>query len=224
MPDPRSVFGIWNLQRQPIVVTLGWGGYKVKSTILLARLQIAANTRSAICNLYLQAADDASPQPSGLFFMVIDYMMFATVGARLAPLSSLDEIAGFFLAASTNASHAPSRASTITQWFGGSLTDAACMLSPMFETLSSMPGVQKILALLPPVENMSLGTDRTTCFVCERALEPAEHCATAPLFSAKGCIKTVRLFQRKCSCCGAEHHMSYARGTSRVLSFELCRF
>ena len=150
--------------------------------------------------------------------------MFATVGARLAPLSSLDEIAGFFFAASTNASHAPSRASTIAQWLGGSLTDAACMLSPMLETLSSMPRVQKILALLPPVENMSLGTDRTTCVVCEGALEPAEHCATAPLFSAKGCIKTVRLFKRKCSCCGAEHHMSYARGTSRVLSFELCRF
>lgn len=113
-------------------------------------------------------------------------MLFANVGARLAPLSSLDEIAGFFLAASSNAPHAPSRASIIAQWLGASLTDAAFMLLPMLKTLSSMPRVQKILALLPPVENMSIGTDRTTCVVCEGALEPAEHCTTAPLISARG--------------------------------------
>ena len=65
-------------------------------------------------------------------------MLFANVGARLAPLSSLDEIAGFFLAASSNASHAPSRASIIAQWLGASLTDVACMLLPMLKTLSSM--------------------------------------------------------------------------------------
>ena len=199
------------------------GGDKVKLynelpfSSLVCRSKPTLYLQSAICICILQTTRVRTRRGN------MDYMVFATVGARLAPLSSLDEIAGFFLAASANAPHAPSRASTIAQWLGGSLTDAACMLSPMLETLSSMPRVQKILALLPPVENMSLGTDRTTRVVCEGALEPAEHCATAPLFSAKGCIKTVRLFKRKCSCCGAEHHMSYARGTSLVLSFELCR-
>ena len=141
---------------------------------------------------------------------------FASVGARLAPLTSLDEAAGFFFAAAANGPHTPSRASTVAQWLGGTLSNAACMLQPMLETLTTMPHVQKILALLPPVVNMALGTERTTCVLCEGALEPAEFCSTAPLFSARGCIKNVQLFKRKCSCCQAEHHLSYASGGLRL--------
>ena len=63
---------------------------------------------------------------------------------------------------------------------------------------------------------MALGTKRTTCVLCEGVLEPAEYCTTAPLLSAKGLIKQVKLFKRKCSCCKAEHHLSYATGGQRL--------
>ena len=159
----------------------------------------------------------------------MDYMVlvFATVGARLAPLSSLDEIAGFFFAASANAPNVPSCASTIAQRLGVSVTDAACMLSPMLETLSSMPRVQKILALLPPVENMSLGADRTTCVVCEGALEPAEQTARTLRYSTavlrQGLHQDRAALQEEVLV--LRRRTPYVvRGTSRVLAFELCRF
>jgi len=64
---------------------------------------------------------------------------------------------------------------------------------------------------------MSIGPNRDTCAVCEHGmLEPSEYCGTAPLLSAKGLVKQVRLFKRKCSCCHAEHHLSYATGGLRL--------
>ena len=47
-------------------------------------------------------------------------------------------------------------------------------------------------------------------------LAPAEHFTLAPLLSARGLIKKVRLFKRKCPCCEAEHHLSYATGGLRL--------
>ena len=67
---------------------------------------------------------------------------FASVGARLAPLTSLDEAARFFLAAAANGPHTPSRASTIAKWLGGTLSDAACMLQQMLKALTTMPHVR----------------------------------------------------------------------------------
>ena len=58
--------------------------------------------------------------------------------------------------------------------------------------------------MLPPCENMSIGPNRDTCAVCEHGmLEPSEYYTTAPLVSAKGLVKQVRLFKRKCSLTGA---------------------
>ena len=145
-------------------------------------------TESPICNLQSAFAGCRAVRKPSEFFRIDYYItsQFTAVGARLAPLTSLDEVARFFLAVSANAPNVPSRASTIAQWLGGHLSNAAGMLSLLLETLSSMPNVQRILAALPPAEKLPLGADRTTCVVWQGVLDPAEHCTTAPLFSAKG--------------------------------------
>ena len=138
-------------------------------------------------------------------------------GARIAPLTTLDEIAAFFHAAAAVGQAAPARATAIAQRLGGSLADAASMFASILPTLPSMPNVERLLSMLPPCENMSIGPNRDTCAVCEHGmLEPSEYCGTAPLLSAKGLVKQVRLFKRKCSCCHAEHHLSYATGGLRL--------
>ena len=138
-------------------------------------------------------------------------------GSRIAPLTTLDEIAAFFHAAAAVGQAAPARATAVAQRLGGSLADAASMFASILPTLPSMPNVERLLSMLPPCENMSIGPTRDTCAVCEHGmLEPAVYCATAPLFSSKGCIKKVRLFKRTCSCCQAVHHLSYATGGLRL--------
>jgi hypothetical protein len=57
----------------------------------------------------------------------------ASVSARLAPLTSLNEAPAFFLAPAVSGLHTPSRALTIAQWLGDTLSDAACMLQPMLQ-------------------------------------------------------------------------------------------
>ena len=138
-------------------------------------------------------------------------------GARIAPLTTLDEIAAFFHAAAAVGQAAPARATAIAQRLGGSLADAASMFASILPTLPSMPNVERLLSMLPPCENMSIGPNRDTCAVCEHGMhEPSEYYTTAPLLSAKGLVKQVRLFKRKCSCCHAEHHLSYATGGLRL--------
>lgn len=138
-------------------------------------------------------------------------------GSRIAPLTTLDEIAAFFHAAAAIGQAAPARATAVAQWLGGSLADAASMFASILPTLPSMPNVERLLSMLPPCENMSIGPTRDTCAVCEHGmLEPSEYFTTAPLLSAKGCIKQVKLFKRKCSCCQADHHLSYATGGLRL--------
>ena len=102
-------------------------------------------------------------------------------GSRIAPLRNLDEIAAFFLAAA-----AIGQDRTIScdgrQWLGGSLVDAASMFASILPTLPSMPNVERLLSMLPPCENMSIGPNRDTCAVCEHGmLEPSEYYTTAPL-------------------------------------------
>ena len=138
-------------------------------------------------------------------------------GARIAPLTTLDEIAAFFHAAAAVGQAAPARATAIAQRLGGSLADAASMFASILPTLPSMPNVERLLSMLPPCDNMSIGPNRDTCAVCEHGMhEPSEYYTTAPLLSAKGLVKQVRLFKRKCSCCHAEHHLSYATGGLRL--------
>ena len=52
-------------------------------------------------------------------------------GSRIAPLASLDEIAGFFQAAAAIGPTAPARATAVAQRLGGSLVDAASMLATL---------------------------------------------------------------------------------------------
>ena len=138
-------------------------------------------------------------------------------GSRIAPLTTFDEIAAFFYAAAAIGPTVPARATSVAQWLGGSLADAGSMFASILPTLPSMPNVERLLSMLPPCENMSIGPNRDTCAVCKHGmLEPAEHFTTAPLLSAKGCIKPVKLFKRKCSCCQADHHLSYASGGLRL--------
>ena len=95
-------------------------------------------------------------------------------GSRIAPLRNLDEIAAFFLAAAAIGQTAPARATTVAQWLGGSLVDAASMFASILPTLPSMPNVERLLSMLPPCENMSIGPNRDTCAVCEHGmLEPS---------------------------------------------------
>ena len=158
----------------------------------------------------------AATQPANDIMDLIHAELLAT-GARIAPLTTLDEIAAFFHAAAAVRQAAPARATAIAQRLGGSLADAASMFASILPTLPSMPNVERLLSMLPPCENMSIGPNRDTCAVCEHGmLEPSEYYTTAPLLSAKGLVKQVRLFKRKCSCCHAEHHLSYATGGLRL--------
>jgi hypothetical protein len=158
----------------------------------------------------------AATQPANDIMDLIHAELLAT-GARIAPLTTLDEIAAFFHAAAAVGQAAPARATAIAQRLGGSLADAASMFASILPTLPSMPNVERILSMLPPCESMSIGPNRDTCAVCEHGmLEPSEYYTTAPLLSAKGLVKQVRLFKRKCSCCHAEHHLSYATGGLRL--------
>ena len=95
------------------------------------------------------------------------HAIFASIGARISPLSGLDNVAGFFLAAAAIPPDAPHRALTIAKWLGGGLANAASMLISTLDSIRSMPRVQKLLAVLPPTENMELGTDRVMCAVCD---------------------------------------------------------
>ena len=102
-------------------------------------------------------------------------------GARIAPLTTLDEIAAFFHAAAAVGQAAPARATAIAQRLGGSLADAASMFASILPTLPSMPNVERLLSMLPPCESMSIGPNRDTCAVCEHGmLEPSEYYTTAP--------------------------------------------
>ena len=114
------------------------------------------------------------------------------------PLSGLDDVAGFFFAAAAIPPDAPHRAVTIAQWLGGGLANAASMLISTLDSIRSMPRVQKLLAALPPTENMALGTDRVTCAVCEGKLGPASFgrpnksdnisVCSAPLIASRGVV------------------------------------
>ena len=140
--------------------------------------------------------------------------IFASIGARISPLSGSDDVAGFFLAAAAIPPDAPHRAVTIAQWLGGGLANAASMLISTLDSIRGMPRVQKILAVLPPTENMELGT------VCDDGkLGPASFgrpnqsdniirllSCSAPLIASRGVVKNVRLFQEECSRCHAVHH------------------
>ena len=138
-------------------------------------------------------------------------------GSRIAPLASLDEIAGFFQAAAAIGPTAPARATAVAQRLGGSLVDAASMLASILPTLPSMPNVERLLSVLPPCQDMHLGPTRDTCAVCDNGvLEPSQCFTTAPLLSAKGLVKQVQLFKRRCSCCHADHYLSYAAGGLRL--------
>ena len=86
------------------------------------------------------------------------HAIFASIGAQISPLSGLDDVASFFLAAAASPPDATHRAVTIAQWLGGGLANAASMLISTLDSIRGMPRVQKILAVLPPTENMELGT------------------------------------------------------------------
>ena len=91
------------------------------------------------------------------------------------------------------------------------------MLASILPTLPSMPNVERLLSVLPPCQDMQLGPTRDTCAVCDNGvLEPSQCFTTAPLISAKGLVKQVQLFKRRCSCCHADHYLSYAAGGLRL--------
>jgi hypothetical protein len=93
-------------------------------------------------------------------------------GSRIAPLTSLDQIASFFFAAATIGSAAPARATDVALRLGGSqsLVNAASMLASILASLPSMPNVERLLKLLPPCEDMSIGPTCDMCAVCEHGM------------------------------------------------------
>jgi hypothetical protein len=104
----------------------------------------------------------AATQPANDIMDLIHAELLAT-GARIAPLTTLDEIAAFFHAAAAVGQAAPARATAIAQRLGGSLADAASMFASILPTLPSMPNVERLLSMLPPCESMSIGPNRDTC-------------------------------------------------------------
>ena len=168
--------------------------------------------RSGFC-----AAVLPSPPATRTYIMETIHAALLEAGSRIATLASLDEIAGFFQAAAAIGPTAPARATAIAQRLGGSLVDAASMLASILPTLPSMPNVERLLSVLPTCQDMHLGPTRDTCAVCDNGvLEPSQCFTTAPLISAKGLVKQVQLFKRRCSCCHADHYLSYAAGGLRL--------
>ena len=66
-----------------------------------------------------------SPPATRTDIMETIHAALLEAGSRIAPLASLDEIAGFFQAAAAIGPTAPARATAVTQRLGGSLVDAA---------------------------------------------------------------------------------------------------
>ena len=104
-------------------------------------------------------------------------------GARIAPLRSLDEIAAFFHAAAANGQTAPARATSIAQWLGGSLADAASMFASILPTLPSMPNVERLLSMLPPCATVP---DRQTFVIINEMIMRPAGFATAPAIDVTG--------------------------------------
>ena len=50
------------------------------------------------------------------------------------------------------------------------LADDASMFASVLPTLPSMPNVERLVASLPPCENMSIGSIRDVCAVCEHCM------------------------------------------------------
>ena len=175
--------------------------------------------RSGFC-----AAVLPSPPATRTDIMETIHAALLEAGSRIAPLASLDEIAGFFQAAAAIGPTAPARATAVAQRLGGSLVDAASMLASILPTLPSMPNVERLLSVLPPCQDMQLGPTRDTCAVCDNGvLEPSQCFTTAPLISAKGLVKQVQLFKRRCSCCHADHYLSYAQAVCAYSEASRCR-
>ena len=117
--------------------------------------------RSGFC-----AAVLPSPPATRTDIMETIHAALLEAGSRIAPLASLDEIAGFFQAAAAIGPTAPARATAVAQRLGGSLVDAASMLASILPTLPSMPNVETLLSVLPPLARICISVPHETPVPC----------------------------------------------------------
>ena len=106
----------------------------------------------------------------------------------------------------------------------GATTDVVPTVELLLERTGAMPLVEKLLATLPPMDNMLLITERTSCVVCKAkgCLKPMlkvdrslEHASTnIPLYTTTG-VRTVELCLKQCDVCKAKHGLSYVCGVAR---------
>ena len=144
---------------------------------------------------------------------------FIAAGAAISPLRCLNEVAALFLAAAFVAVGTPGRALRVARMVGGALVEQVPLIDELLCSLSTMPILCELLAMLPARDNMTLVPVCDACVVCGGPLTTSDHGITLPLFSARG-VKTVQLFVKKCGCCGAKHHLSYAVGGTSLASGE----
>ena len=88
----------------------------------------------------------------------------AAVGARIAPLQTLDDTAGFFLSCASIVHGVPNRDVNLIRHMGG--TFPATLIQALLDRVQEMPRVSALLDLLPARDGMQLITSRSTCVVC----------------------------------------------------------
>jgi hypothetical protein len=144
---------------------------------------------------------------------------FIAAGAAISPLRCLNDVAALFAAAASVAVGTPQRALRVARLVGGALVEQVPLLDQLLRSLATMPVACELLAMLPARDNMTFVTECSACVVCGGGLTTTDQSITLPLFSAHG-VKTVHLFHKKCDCCGATHHHSYAVGGTCLASGE----
>ena len=82
----------------------------------------------------------------------------AAVGARIAPLKTLDDVAGFFLSCASIVHGVPNRAVNLIRHMGG--TFPATLIQGLLDRVQEMPRVRALLDLLPARDGMQLITSR----------------------------------------------------------------
>jgi hypothetical protein len=113
-------------------------------------------------------------------------------GARIAPLTTLDEIAAFFHAAAAVGQAAPARATAIAQRLGG-----AALPTPLPCSRASFQRCFRCSRLARICPSVPIATPVPCASMACSSLQ--NNYTTAPLLSAKGLVKQVRLFKRKCA-------------------------
>ena len=117
--------------------------------------------------------------PVGAIMDCVRAALIAAVAA-IAPLRGLNDVAALLLAAASVAVGTPQRALRVARLVGGALVEQVPLLDELLCSLTTMPGICDLLAMLPARDNTTFVTGRTACVVCDGTLIMEDRSITLP--------------------------------------------